>query len=207
MSATVLVTAVGGAEGARAAAAALACAGADADRASLLVDLGGRPPRPTLLASAAARDLEERLNAHLPRARAAARGQVCHLAVPVDADGFAAVSAAATVARDGLVVVGAPPGSLQELLATARPRFTGALLRADAAADRALLALVAADLMARGLDLAVLKHRLSWVDERRALFGVLGEAAGIPARVRKRLLSHECYAGLDDAEPDPARVA
>ena len=78
---TVLVTAVGGAEGRAAAAAALACAGADVDRAALLVDVGGRPPRPTLLASAAARGLEERLAAHLPSARVAARGQVCHLAV------------------------------------------------------------------------------------------------------------------------------
>ena len=46
------------------------------------------PPRPTLLASAAAHRLEERLVAHLPRARVAARGQVCHLAVPAEPEGF-----------------------------------------------------------------------------------------------------------------------
>lgn len=203
----VVVTAVGEAEGARPAAAALACAGADVDRASLFVDLGGRLPRPTLLASAAARELEQRLGAHLPRARAAARGQVCHLAIAEDEDGIAAVSAAATVGRDGLVVVHAPPRSLQDLLAAGRPRFTGAMLRVDLVADRPLLALVAGDLMARGLDLAVLKDRLGWVDERRALFGVLGKDAGIPAQVRAKLLSHQSYAGLDDAEPDPARIA
>ncbi len=77
---TVLVTAVGEAEGSRGAAAALACAGADIDLATLLVDVAGEAPRPTLLASAAAHRLEERLVAHLPAARVAARGQVCHLA-------------------------------------------------------------------------------------------------------------------------------
>ena len=40
---------------------AKACAGADVDCATLLVDVGGRAPRPTLLASAAAHRLEERL--------------------------------------------------------------------------------------------------------------------------------------------------
>lgn len=197
MSATVAVAAVGAAEGARGAAAALACAGADADRASLLVEFGGRPPRPTLLASAAARELEERLAAHLPQARAAARGQVCHLAVPEDEEGFAAASAAVTVARGSLAVVHAPPESLQELLAAGRPRFSGVLLRAEVAADRALLALVAADLASRGLEVAVLKRRLSWVDERRALFGVLGAEAGIPRRVREKLLRAAWY-GADN---------
>ena len=192
MSATVAVTAVGAAEGARAAAAALACIGADVDRASLLVELGGRPPRPTLLASAAARELEERLAAHLPQARAAARGQVCHLAVAEGEEGFAAASAAVTVALGSLAVVHAPPDSLQQLLVADRPRFTGVLLRAEVAADRALLALVAEDLVARDLDVAVLKQRLSWVDERRALFGVLGADAGIPPRPRDRLLAGTC---------------
>ena len=47
----------------------------------LLIDVGGRPPRPTLLASAGARELEERLAVHLPRLRAASRGQICRLAL------------------------------------------------------------------------------------------------------------------------------
>ena len=81
-AATVLATAVGGAEGARPAAAALACAGASVDRATLLVDFGGRAPRPTLLTSVAARKLEQRLAAHLPSVRVAARGQICQVAVP-----------------------------------------------------------------------------------------------------------------------------
>lgn len=189
MNAVVAVSAVGEAEGARSAAAALACAGADVDRASLLVELGGRPPRPTLLASAAARELEERLAAHLPRSRPAARGQVCHLAVGEDEDGLAAAAAAATVARGSLTVVHMPAACLQVALAADRPRFSGVLLRAEVAADRALIALLAEGLIERGLDLAVLKRRLSWVDERRALFGVLGAEGGIPPRVRSRLLA------------------
>ncbi|HZO05598.1 MAG TPA: hypothetical protein VFB52_04365, partial [Solirubrobacterales bacterium] len=139
---TVVVTAVGAAEGARGAAAALACADADPDRATLLVDLDGRPPRPTLLASTAARELEDRLAAHLPRTRVAARGQVCHLAAPADDDGFAAAAAAVTVARGGLAVIHAPPPALQALLASADagegPHATGVLLRADVPVDRAL---------------------------------------------------------------------
>ena len=187
-AATVVVTAVGAAEGSRAAAAALACAGAGGAAAPLLVDLGGRAPRPTLVASAAARALEERLAAHLSGARVAARGQVCHLMTPADPDGFAAAAAAVTVARGAIAVVHVPPGELQSLLADpAPPRLTGALLRADVGADRALLALVVRDLLDRGLAVAVLKRRLGWVTERRALFGALGpDGDGLsPALVRR----------------------
>jgi hypothetical protein len=77
----VVVTPVGAASGSRAAAAALACAGSEPDRPGLLIDLGGRGPRPTLIASSGARELEERLAVHLPALRAASRGQTCHLAV------------------------------------------------------------------------------------------------------------------------------
>ena len=173
--ATVLVTAVGAAEGSRAAAAALACAAAGVDRAALLVDVGGRPPRPTLLASAAARALEERLAAHLPRQRVAARGQVCHLAVAADGDGL---DAAAPRLRPSPAARWSPSTLRRRCPAAARraPRrrvSTGALLRADVAADRALLALAFADLRGRGLAVAVLKRRLAWVAERRALFGTL----------------------------------
>ncbi|HEY3483446.1 MAG TPA: hypothetical protein VGL02_31625 [Streptomyces sp.] len=185
---TVVVAAVGEAEGARGAAAALACAGADLDRATLFIDVGGRAPRPALLASAAAQELEERLATHLPAAKAAARGQACHLAVPADAGGLETAVASVTVARETAVVVHVPPQLLQEALDSGL-RPSGVLLRVGLAEDRPLLALVARDLLHRGFAFAVLKHRLSWVAERRALFGALpaGSQGALPPRLVRRL--------------------
>jgi len=184
-----LVTAVGDAEGSRGAAAALACAGSDADVATLLVDVGGRAPRPTLIASAAARQLEERLRTHLPDARVAARGQVCHLAVPAETEGLELASAAATVARESGTVLHLPPGLLHAVLSQPGRRPSGVLLRADLNSDRALVALAVRDLIARDLAAVVLKRRLAWVAERRALFGVLppGAPGGLPERLVRRL--------------------
>lgn len=203
-----LVTAVGAAEGSRAAAAALACAGADVDRATLLLDVGGRAPRPTLLASAAAQRLEERLVAHLPSACVAARGHFCQLAVGDDPDGEETALAAAAVARDELRVVHAEPARAQALLGSPLgEEISGVLLRADLAADRPLLALAVASLLGRDLAVAVLKRRLPWVAERRALFGALppGSAGGLPASVERKLLSEEpCYREGDEHEAHPA---
>lgn len=185
----VVVAAVGEAEGSRGVAAALSCAGAEIDTAALLIDVGGRPPRPTLLASAAAQKLEERLVAHLPHLRAAARGQVCHLAVPADQEGLDAASAAVTAARGATAVLHVPPELLQEVVEGPDIRPSGVLLRADLDRDRALVALAVRELMTRGLAVAVLKRRLSWMVERRALFGVLpaGSAGGLPERLVRRL--------------------
>lgn len=185
---TVVVAAVGEAEGARGAAAALACAGADFDLATLLVDVGGKTPRPALLTSAAAQGLEERLTAHLPDVKVAARGQVCHLAVPGDAEGFESAVAAVTAAREATSVLHVPPRLLQEGLECGL-RPSGVLLRAELTEDRPLLALVARDLLARGLAFAVLKRRLAWMAERRAMFGALPARSpgGLPPRLVRRL--------------------
>jgi hypothetical protein len=186
----VLVAAVGEAEGSRGGAAALACADANPDTATLLIDVGGRPPRPTLIASAAAQKLEERLRAHLPDARVAARGQVCHLAVPADGEGLDVASVAISATRDSLAVLHLPPQLLQGALAESGLRASGVLLRADLPGDRALVALTARDLLGRGLAVGVLKRRLGWVAERRALFGVLG--AGSPGGLAERLVRRLC---------------
>jgi hypothetical protein len=185
----VLVAAVGEAEGSRGAAAALACAGAEVDVATLLIDVGGRAPRPTLIASAAAQNLEERLRAHLPDARVAARGQVCHLVVPTDREGLGVAAAALDVARDSLTVLHLPPRLLQPAVGESSLQATGVLLRADLPGDRALVALTARDLLDRGLAVGVLKRRLGWVAERRALFGLLsaGSPGGLPERLARRL--------------------
>ncbi len=187
---TIVVTAVGEAEGSRCAAAALACGAADLDSPALFVDVGGRPPRPALLASAAAQTLEERLGAHLPDLRAAARGQICHLAVPASPEGLDAASAAVAVARESVTVFHVPPEMLQAVLSDVPGlRPSGVLLRADLAEDRPLVALAVRDLIARSLAVAVLKQRLGWVVERRALFGALspGSSGGLPERFLRRL--------------------
>jgi len=189
----VLVTGVGEAEGSRGAAAALACAVADVDAATALIDVGGRTPRPTLIASAAARQLEERLRAHLSEARVAARGQVCHLAVPAEPEGLELASTAAAIARESGAILHLPPDLLHEVLAQSGWRPSGVLLRADLGSDRALVALAVRDLIDRDIPAVVLKRRLAWVAERRALFGVLpaGAQGGLPERLVRRLLGAE----------------
>jgi hypothetical protein len=186
----VLVTAVGGADGSRGAAAALSCAGSGIGTAALLADVGGRVPRPTLIASSSAHRLEERLAARLPTLRPAARGEVCHLSVTADQDGLAAAGTAVTVARGGLAVVHVTPDLLQPLLeAPGAPRPDAVLLRADLEGARPLVALAVGDLQERGLRVAVLKRRLGWVAERRAGFGALGsDSGGLPESLLRRLL-------------------
>jgi hypothetical protein len=187
---TIVATAVGEAEGSRCAAAALACGAADLDSPSLFVDVGGKHPRPALLASAAAQKLEERLGAHLPDLRAAARGQVCQLAVPASPEGLDAAAAAASVVRGSVAVFHVPAEMLQVVLSDPSGlRPSGVLLRADLAEDRPLVALVVRGLIARGFAVAVMKQRLSWVAERRALFGALspGAPGGLPERSLRRL--------------------
>jgi hypothetical protein len=183
--ASVLVSWAGGAEGSRAAAAALACAGADPDRAGLMVELSdGRAPRPALVASVGARRLEERLAAHLPEAGVAARGHACHLALPEGPEGLDRVPAALALVRDATGVVHLPPSQLQAALERIEP--TAIVLRANLDRDRALCALAVRGLMRRqGLRVAVLKRPLAWIPARRALFGVLPAESpdGLPARI------------------------
>jgi hypothetical protein len=210
----VLVTAAGDASGSRAAAAALACAGSDADRPGLLIDLGGRSPRPTLIASTGARELEGRLSAHLPQLRAASRGRTCHLTVPDEEGALKLVRAALPLARDSVAAVHLQPARLQSLLAEESIRLTGAILRADLASDRALTALAVRDLLGHGLRIKVLKRPLAWVPARRALFGVLPADApgGLPPSLVDSLLeseisaAHTCYSAPGGEETDPERA-
>jgi hypothetical protein len=197
--AVVLVTWVGEAAGSRAAAAALACAGADSDRAALVIDLApGRGPRPALVATTAARQLEERLAVHRPRAGVASRGQICHLALPADQEGIAQVAGSLALARESVCVVHLPPDLLQPLLAERGFEASGALLRADLDSNRALTALATRDLIDRGLRVMVLKQPLAWLPSRRALFGVLpeGSPGGLPPRLLDRLLQEPPSKGM-----------
>jgi hypothetical protein len=191
--ACVFVTGVGRAEGSLAAAAALACAGSEADSAALLAEMtDGRGPRPALVATAAARRLEERLAAHLPEASCAARGQFCHLTLPAGEGGLELLPAALSIAREPVAVAHLPAVLLRTALdsepASIDPRAV--VLRADLDRDRALTGLAVRALMARRVAVAVLKRRLSWVPARRALFGVLpGESPdGLPGWLLDRCL-------------------
>jgi hypothetical protein len=206
----VLVTRVGTASGAQAAAAALACAASEPDRAALLIDLdGGRAPRPSLIATAGARALEERLAAHLPDAAVASRGQFCRLTLPADPDGIEQIAAALPLVRESTGIVHLPPRLSRPVLEEAGIRPTAALLRADLSKDRALTALAVRDLMAQGLRVAVLKRRPGWLAARAALLGALpGGDGAFPEAARRRLLGAEdskfqrCYDRRNGAESE-----
>jgi hypothetical protein len=202
--AVILVTAVGAAAGSKAAAAALVCAGSEPDRPGLLIDVSGRAPRPTLVASSGARELEERLGAHLPQLCAASRGQTCHLAIADELEVFESVRAALPLVRDAVAVIHLPQASLQAALGATGIRPTGAMLRADLDRDRALTALAVRDLAGRGLRTKVLKQALGWIPARRALFGVLPRAApgGLPVAAVDSLFQSEVSA-LVDRRPTP----
>lgn len=193
MSPVVLVAAARAAADSRAAAAALACAGSDADRAALLVDLGcERPPRPSLLATAAARALEERLAAHMPEVGIASRGSTCHLALEPGEVGIERIPAALPLVRDSAAILHLPAPLARPVLEEARIGATGALLVVDLARDRALAALAVGDLVDRGLRVAVLKRPLGRLAARRALLGVLPATSGaLPPRAVARLLEAE----------------
>lgn len=209
-SPVVLVTRLSTATGAKAAAAALACATSEPDRAALLIDLDdGRPPRPSLIATAGARELEERLVAHLPDAGIASRGQICHLTLPADPEGVERIAAALPLVRESAGIVHLPPGLVRPLLDETRIRPTAVLLRADLAADRALAALAARDLMAKDLRVAVLKRPVGRLTARAALLGALpASVEALPIRLCKRLIEsedskfHRCYDEKDGLEGD-----
>jgi hypothetical protein len=204
----VLAARVGAASGSRAAAAALACAASEPDRAALLIDLADeRAPRSTLVATAGARELEERLVAHLPEAGVASRGGICRLRLSPDPEGIDCIVAALPLVREAVAVIHAPPTCLRPVLDHPRIQPGTALLRADLPEARALTALTVQDLMAKGLRVGVLKHPLGRLAARAALLGVLPPGSqAIPSRLRERLLSTEdktfpkCYAGKDGSK-------
>ena len=179
----VVVTWVGGAAGSRAAAAALACVASEPDRAALLVDLGeGRAARSTLVATAGARALEERLAAHLPEAAVASRGCFARLSLPAVPESLDAVGAALPLARDSTAVVHLPPPLLRPLLAEPRIRPTAAVLRAELREARALTALTVCDLLDLGLRAAVLKRPPGRLVGRVASLGALPEPPSVIRR-------------------------
>ena len=113
-----------------------------------------------------------------------------------------------TVARGALAALYVPPVLVQPLLAEGLgSRLSGVLLRADLGVDRALTAMAVRDLRRRQLTAAVLKRRLPWVAERRALFGTLapGAAGGLPEPLTRRFAGPGLSTGMGDMAP--VRVA
>jgi hypothetical protein len=210
----VFVTRVGAATGSRAAAAALACAASEPDRAALFIDLDdGRTPRSTLVATVGARELEERLVAHLPVAAAASRGRICHLRLPPDPDGIEQIAAVLPLVRESAGIVHLPPRLLRPVLEEPRVQTTATLLRADLIDDRSLTALAARDLMARGSRVAVLKRPCGWLAASVAMLGALPPGIEVlPPRLCERLLTTEdkkfrqCYDERNGAESDQGEV-
>lgn len=207
----VLAAGVDKAVGARGAAAALACSGSRSDLAAMFIDFGGPVPRPTLLSSLGARRAEERLAAHFPRERAAARGQLCQLSARTDEAGLETAARAISVSSVDVAVLHLPAelsGDLPSILS--RFPISGALLRVDPPASRPSAVRLVHDLMNRGLAVGLLKKRLGWVSERRALFGSLhGDAVdGLPPTLVRYLLGPDwdpARRALDPDSPPPAR--
>ena len=100
------------------------------------------------------------------------------------------LGAAAAVSRDLTCILQLPPHLLQPVIDEPGLSLSSVLLRADLCTDRALTALVARDLTARGLRVGVSKRPLGRVASRLASFGVLParEGAALPARLVDRLL-------------------
>jgi len=202
--ATELPRAGGGRELAAAAATALA-----AGRQVVLADLGGAPKRPTLLASAEARALEDAL-----RARghgAAARGRICWLALPGGEAGAEALAGLRELGLADLIVAYVPPSLWAEALDRLDPGPDGALLRAELPAQRALAALAVAELRERGVPAQVAKRGPGLVAARRAAAGIEpgGPAGAAARRLTRRLLGRGSAGrgGSRDGAAPPARAA
>lgn len=210
----VLVVPVGEATGSSAAAAALACAASEPDRAALLIDLDeGRAPRPSLIATAGARALEQRLSDHMQDAAVASRGSICRLGLAAGEDGIERIAAALPLARESAAIVHLRPGLLRPVLEEPRIQPTAALLRADLAGDRSLVALVARDLIDRGLRAAVLKQPPNALIASLASLGVLPVPGWVFPRdlhvrlLGEKLMSQACYSRQHDAEADAEGTA
>jgi hypothetical protein len=181
----ILTTELEGAGGGLAVAAAIGVALAQEGPGVLLTELGAERRRPpTVLASRAARELEDRLRDR-GFDRAAARGRLCWLALPAADDVLDRLAVGLDTAG-GVVAVAYLPASLW-LIALGHPalRPSGGLIRAELPRDRAAAALAAIELRERGLAARVVSRPLGRVASRRALAGL--EAGGAAGRRVARL--------------------
>jgi transglycosylase-like protein with SLT domain/D-alanyl-D-alanine carboxypeptidase-like protein/putative Flp pilus-assembly TadE/G-like protein len=188
------VSTVGEAPGSAALAAALAAGAANARRAGILVDLSAsRARRPTILASAPAREAETALARALPDAEVAARGMTCQVALAGREAGTDRLCAALAACEESLCIVHSPAARLDATLDDEWLRPHAVVLRADLDGDRPLAALAAARLIRRGLAVRIAKRPLGWLAARLALAGLppAGDADAAVTPPLRRLLAAE----------------
>jgi Transglycosylase SLT domain/D-alanyl-D-alanine carboxypeptidase/Putative Flp pilus-assembly TadE/G-like len=200
----VLATAIGGSGGGGSlgAAVAVAAGGGAGAESALLVDLdpGQRARGPTVLASDAARVLEDRVRAlGGPFQAAAARGHLCYL--PLQGGGDPLAPLAELIAHEppaAAVIVHLPQDLWPRAIGDPRFRARSGVLRADLPADRALAALAVRELHDRGLRAKVVSDQLGMVASRRVLAGVEpgGAASRRAARLARALVRSETGQGL-----------
>ncbi len=201
-------TTAGEATGADAVTAAVAVAATSVEpraESALVVDLRSapRPVRGTVLASAAARELE-RAAADAIGLRAAARGRICFAAPPSAADPVEAIVAALVrpALPAPLVACVCDPGDFRALIAAAPEGRRGALVRALPGTDRSLLALLVAELAARRVPVRAWTRPLGLVPGRRALAGL--EPGGATGRRAARFAAALGPGGERRARRPPA---
>lgn len=191
----VVCTALGGARGADAAAAAVAVSGAEreAGEGVLLLDLRAatRAPRGTLLASASARAIES-ICSDRDAVTGAARGRIC-FAVANGSSGEAREAALGQVLDPSfgavLVVCVCDPHGFRPHLARGAVDRRAALIRASPGAERSLLALATRELLAERIPVKAWTAPIGMVPGRRALAGLEpgGESGRRAARFAERL--------------------
>jgi hypothetical protein len=192
---TVLATAIGGATGAAPSAAAVAVAAAgegDRDRPAAVVvaELDARSPRgPTMLASAAARELERTLaGAGL---RAAARGALVWLTLGEGDEALDELEATFDHLADARLLVAVVPASRwNRSLERLGGGLAGALLRCELPENRALAALTTMELRERRLRARIDPRGCGPLAARRALAGLDpgGRASRRARRIARGLL-------------------
>jgi hypothetical protein len=166
----------------------------------VLAELGAERGRgPTMLASAVARRLEDRLRG-AGFEGVAARGRLCWVGLPAEEETLARVAGLLDRLGPGSAAIVHLPASLWPLAVYDRMGADAALLRADLPAERPLVALAVGELRERGLPVRVASRALGRVASRRALAGL--EVGGAAASRITRLTR-----GLRDRPAAPAAEA
>jgi hypothetical protein len=157
---------------------------------ALLVEVAAlRARRPTLLASPAARELEDGLR-EAGFDQVAARGRLCWLSLNGE-DPFAGLEEVVLGTKQSAqVTIVAVPSALWPEAIEWAPRPAAGLLRADPRTERPLLALAVRELHERGLRARVATRPLARVGARRALAGLApgGAASRQVARLARGLI-------------------